>query len=389
MKYFFPIHLDGGNRGCEGIAKGTSIILGRENTTLIGYCSDKNLDKNLSLDNYYELIEKHKRTFLEKILYKLYILIEHNTSKRSNLMFYQVYHRFLNLMSKNDLMLSTGGDMMCYGNNQAIYTVNYSFSKGIKSVLWGCSIGKENINSEKLEALKKFSFIYARETLTKKVLDEYDIKNVFVFPDPAFFLEPEICNLPKCFKSDEVIGINISNYVLGGFDLSSEFGRELIILFNYILNNTHYNILIIPHVLWHGQDDRIISKKIKDYFNSERIAILNSEDLNYCQIRYVISKCKVFVGGRTHSVISAYSTKVPTIALGYSIKSVGIAHDIGLPEWTVVNSKKGDKNRLVNAFVLMLQKKNAIKDILNSYMMNFADKRADIINKINLELSSL
>ena len=27
MKYYFPIHLNSGNRGCEAIAKGTALIL--------------------------------------------------------------------------------------------------------------------------------------------------------------------------------------------------------------------------------------------------------------------------------------------------------------------------------------------------------------------------
>jgi len=47
----------------------------------------------------------------------------------------------------------------------------------------------------------------------------------------------------------------------------------------------------------------------------------------------------MFVGGRTHAVISAYSTCVPAIALGYSIKSRGIAKDLGLSEKMVVDSK--------------------------------------------------
>ena len=31
MKYYLPIHLDGGNRGCEAITKATSLLLGKEN----------------------------------------------------------------------------------------------------------------------------------------------------------------------------------------------------------------------------------------------------------------------------------------------------------------------------------------------------------------------
>ena len=70
----------------------------------------------------------------------------------------------------------------------------------------------------------------------------------------------------------------------------------------------------------------------------ERLFILDSEKYNYCQIRYIISKCEMFIGARTHAVISAYSTCVPTLALGYSVKSKGIAQDLSLPDNTVVNS---------------------------------------------------
>lgn len=107
----------------------------------------------------------------------------------------------------------------------------------------------------------------------------------------------------------------------------------------YILSETQLHILLIPHVMWKDQDDRVVSKKLRDYFGSDRISILDSEKLNYCQIRYVISKCNIFIGARTHAVISAYSTSVPAIALGYSIKSKGIAKDVGMPDWSVVDSK--------------------------------------------------
>lgn len=46
-------------------------------------------------------------------------------------------------------MLSTGGDMMCYDNNQVIYTNDIAKSKGFKTCLWGCSIGENNLTNEK------------------------------------------------------------------------------------------------------------------------------------------------------------------------------------------------------------------------------------------------
>ena len=152
---------------------------------------------------------------------------------------------------------------------------------------------------------------------------------------------------------------------MGGFDLNSTFAQEVDSLIRYILQSTDYQILLIPHVLWKGQDDRIISNLIKEKYDSHnRISILDSDNLTYSQIRYVISKCCCFIGARTHAVISAYSTCTPTIAIGYSIKSRGIAKDIGMSEDTVVNSINIKKNQLINAFTDMLQNMSDIKKYL-------------------------
>ena len=266
---------------------------------------------------------------------------------------------------------------MCYEENEVVYTVNYLHKRGIRSVLWGCSVGENNITPRKLEALKKFSAIYARETLTQEVLVNHGLQNVVVYPDPAFVLEPEECRLPDCFRHGEVIGINLSNYVMGGFSDSTPFAKEVDELIRYILKNTDKHILLIPHVMWKGQDDRIVSQLIKDKYQSNRISILESDNLNYCQIRYVISKCYCFIGARTHAVISAYSTCTPAIAIGYSIKSKGIAKDVGMPEETIVNSVDIKKGELLDAFKYIIENHGQIHNLMVS---NIGKYRANISN---------
>ena len=73
-KYYFPLHLNGGNRGCEAISKGTALILGEPKENLIGLCSDIKLDKKLGVDNYVTLIPQNKKTFAHKIPLFLYTL---------------------------------------------------------------------------------------------------------------------------------------------------------------------------------------------------------------------------------------------------------------------------------------------------------------------------
>jgi polysaccharide pyruvyl transferase WcaK-like protein len=106
-----------------------------------------------------------------------------------------------------------------------------------------------------------------------------------------------------------------------------------------------------------------------------RISVLNSQSLNYCEIRYVISKCKFFVGARTHSVISAYSMCVPAIALGYSIKARGIAKDIGLPDKLVVDfSKDLQKSVLLDSFKYLEENECQVRTILEQNIPPYKKK---------------
>lgn len=71
MKYFFPLHFDGDNRGCEGIAKGTASIIGASKNDLIGYSRNVELDSRLGISDYISLIPQHPVTVIDKIQKKL------------------------------------------------------------------------------------------------------------------------------------------------------------------------------------------------------------------------------------------------------------------------------------------------------------------------------
>lgn len=384
MRFYFPIHLNGGNRGCEGIAKGSAIILAEPKENLIGLCTNTCLDKTLGIDRALTLIPYRKPSFFDKIvIFKiLRRLVKDKVWQRIKYSYF--YNPFLKLLEADDIMLSTGGDMLCYEDNQVIYTNNILHNKGIKTGLWGCSMGPENLTKEKEETLRNFSFLYVRESLTFAFFKEIGLKNVICLPDPAFVLEPEVVVMPPEFVHNEVIGVNLSNYVLGDFGLDKPFGMQVKALIDFILNNTNLHICLIPHVMWADQDDRIVASIIKNqYSDSERLSILDSEKYNYCQIRYIISHCRFFIGARTHAVISAYSTCVPTIALGYSIKSKGIAKDLGLPDPLVVNCKTEKANELLVSFHYLLDNEKSIKHQLNTVMPEYRQRPFLIKSVIN------
>lgn len=385
MKVYFPIHIDGGNRGCEGIAKGTAKILGLTKEKLIGLCSNVLLDTELGIGRYVTLVERRKPSLTNRLVRKLISKV--NVFSASRYFYNIVYKPFVDKMRYDDILFITGGDMMCYDDNEVIYTNNLAYNKGIKSVLWGCSIGRNNLTPAKIDTLKKFSCIYARESLSYELLMSLNLKNVLLFPDPAFVLLPEECSLPILFKNGNVIGINLSNYVVGGDNLNTEFGLEVRKLIDYIIFNTDLNILLIPHVLWKGQDDRLISHEIISMYKNDRIAVLESERYNYEQIRYVISKCHLFIGARTHAIISAYATCTPAIALGYSVKAKGIAKDLLLDENLIIDSRNFRRKQLLESFVYTLAHLEDIKLHLEltipSYVKKMKNLKKDVFEILN------
>lgn len=50
--------------------------------------------------------------------------------------------------------------------------------------------------------------------------------------------------------------------------------------------------------------------------------------MNACEVKGYISRLKLLITARTHASIAAYSTCVPTLVIGYSIKARGIARDL-------------------------------------------------------------
>ena len=48
----------------------------------------------------------------------------------------------------------------------------------------------------------------------------------------------------------------------------------------------------------------------------------------------LIAQCELLVCCRTHASIAGYSTGVPTLVLGYSVKAEGIAADLGMGQGT-------------------------------------------------------
>lgn len=379
-KIYFPLHLGSGNRGCEGIIRGILKIHSCTPSDVIMVERDidnYNIDKSLSLDSLGELKIPLAKHVIARFVYNILRCLRHlGGGKEFSIIF--PYINVLHKLCGDDIVYMTGGDLYCYENtlllNRAINS--YVKNKGAVSLLVGCSLDESLLSELVLADLRNYDSIICRESLSYNMLLNRKFTNVFLIPDPAFVLDPQRCSLPKLFINHDIVGINISNFVNFGNNHNTLFMKSIYILIDYIINELKLHVLLIPHVFWPEQNDVYLSNIIKQkYHNDERVALCSDEHLNYCQIRYIISKCRFFVGARTHAMISAYSSYVPAMALGYSTKSIGIAKDIGLPEYLVINSKYlSTQYDLLENFKRMVEDEYVIKNIYSTNMPSYRNR---------------
>ncbi len=228
----------------------------------------------------------------------------------------------------HDLFLSVGGDNYCYDSVSAIAGLNQKLKDAHKNtVLWGCSVGAEDLTPQKEADLRRYNRITARERRTLALLDSLGLgARSFLHPDPAFLMDPEPCALPKHFVPGETVGLNLSDFALKGSRETMASARALL---QQLLADPGATVALIPHVLRPGTDDRDCLRLLLEDAPAERVFLLSEgEDWSAARLKYAISQCRAFIGARTHATIAAYSTGVPVLALGYSVKATGIAEDL-------------------------------------------------------------
>lgn len=236
-----------------------------------------------------------------------------------------------NLSKQADVCVAIGGDTYCYNKGKEHWPLERKMKKmGKKMMLWGCSIEPDDIPGELAEHLSNFDVITVRDPISHEALTNGGIRSKIIrCSDPAFLLPVEKCTLPEGWEANKMIGLNFSPMVMSNMADKSKPRKALYKLIEYILTTSKDKIVLVPHVRLPFSDDIDELKPLYNkYKNTGRILLIDDKSLDARQLKYIISQCKMFVGARTHATIAAYSTCVPTLSIGYSVKARGIARDL-------------------------------------------------------------
>lgn len=382
MTYYLYAHAGSGNHGCEAIVRGTKEVLNEE-LTVFSMNPDQDITYELNkLCDIRKDIDVHPKKgsfpwFDSRLQTKLTGSIDKEIYYRKKSMFDSV--------KKGDVVFSIGGDNYCYKGTDILAAQNSIFKKKkAKTVLWGCSVEPELLKEKCIaDDLANYDLIVARESISFNALKTIN-ENVCLVPDPAFTLKRVDLPLPRGWVEGKMIGINASPLILQNAKNEEAALNAYRKLIEYIIEETPYHVALIPHVVWETNDDRKpLSMLYEEFKASGKVVLI--EDHNCMELKGYIARCKMFVGARTHSTIASYSSCVPTLVLGYSVKSKGIAKDLfGTSENYVIpvqNLKYEDE--LLNNFKWLSDHEEEIRNHLESIMEEYKSRLEIAKNQLN------
>lgn len=334
------------NRGCEAIVRGTMEILRREFgpnvSAKAGVIAKAEVVKEQNENEYDPAISSFLLTVPGGPRWsKGWFAAQFNQRFGAN--FYPQLRQLKEPARETSIALEIGGDhySLDYGKPLNFMAMDKFFwNQGIPVVLWGASVGPFDADptfaKHIFAHLRKFSGIFVRESESYDYLRANGVsENVHLMGDPAFLLKE---SKPRNdFTIPEgAVGVNLSPmlaFYLGlkpaevDLDKWGLFCVELI----KCIARLGRPIMLIPHVgsTDSGNDDFIfmnsIFHRLKGFIDVPVEVV--PQGLNAAELKWLISKCSVFAGARTHSTIAAISSNVPTLSIGYSLKARGINKD--------------------------------------------------------------
>lgn len=365
MKIVLYYHGGSKNRGCEAIVRSAIPIIRKQipNAKIILASLDAPSDQHIpDLDAIIDV----SRVNIKKYSLDWFINVFNvKILKSDNFAHQKQNQKLVDLIAKNDAFLSIGGDNYCYGEQPWLYEINRCIKKANKKlVLWGASIGEEDLSADKIADFRNYDLILARETLTYEVLASKGLTNIKLCADGAFTMSKDELPLPQGWQEGNTLGFNYSPLVFKMNESSKNAAFDLI---QHIIDTTDMTIALTPHVMIKGNDDSEVLAEFEAKFKASNRIVMIPNNLNAIQYKGYIARMRFFIGARTHATIAAYSNCVPTMVLGYSIKSKGIAKDLFGEEKLVLGiTEISNAAQLINKFEELKREELQIKEILKN-----------------------
>lgn len=251
------------------------------------------------------------------------------------------YRKLYREIQKCDIIFDiTQGDSFSdiYGMKRYLlqsFEKKLTMKAGKKLVLMPQTIGpfyKGYVKRDAKKILDRADVVFARDEISQKLTDDLlNRKKAELTCDIAFTL-PFVQAEKE--EGKRKVGLNLSGLMWnGGYNQNNQFGLKLSYqkltedILDFLLKEKNTEVHLISHVYSEGtvEDDYAVCKEIKEKYPQ---CILAPHFKTPVEAKSYISGMDIFMGGRMHSTIAAFSSGVITIPISYSRKFEGLYNSI-------------------------------------------------------------
>lgn len=252
-----------------------------------------------------------------------------------------------------DLVIDLSGDMLTddYGPHVAFshfLPMIVARLTGTPYVVLAQSIGPFRYTTRLARSvLCNAAFVSVRDSISVSNVERLGVSGSLLTADLAFLLpaadDERVAEAwrREALPSGKVLGVSVSGLVASHYQrrnpLASRrpFHSALAEALDAVADSHNLSVVFFPHVTGPSQakDDRIAAAPVAAAM--KKPAYLVTGDHHPDLIKGMIARCNAFLGARMHANISALSSGIPTIAIGYSHKSAGIMQQLGCGDYVV------------------------------------------------------
>lgn len=258
--------------------------------------------------------------------------------------------QFYGALEEADLVLSTGGHhvttlLAADAVSGQLYDMALALLAKKPLVLWSQSIGPlEFRKSENREFVRKVldnaSAVFVRDSQSRDELIGIDARldHVRQTYESVIGLNDLVGGYTVPSRRAPVLGVAVYAAQRRGREMHDSYVRTLALLADDAIG-MGFRVRFFPMEIRNGgSDDRpLIGDVLCRIRHTDSCSVVD-EDLDTASHLAEVSKCRVFVGHKTHSVVFALVTGTPLVALAYHRKTTDFMNQYGLGEYCLCDA---------------------------------------------------
>jgi len=182
--------------------------------------------------------------------------------------------------------------------------------------------------------------IESREPATRELLDSWRLAMpVHDVADAAFLMPPATpAVVPAGITSiaRPAVGMTVRQWFRSAAEQTA-FEAAVATFVRRLVDDYQASVVFVPQVTFsaRGDDDRVVARRVAMAADrGDRVRVVESP-LSPSEVKWVCGRMNAFVGTRMHSNIFAVAQGVPTLAIAYQPKTVGIMNTLQPQDFVV------------------------------------------------------